>query len=82
MKKLIAIAFAAGMALTAPLSVQAATTSHARPDLLILVAGGCGRDMHRGPHGGCLRNWERPAMHACPRGYHMDRRWGRCRRNW
>ena len=79
MKKFIAIAFAAGMALAAPLSAQAA--SHARPDLLVLVAGGCGRDMHRGPHGGCLRNWARPAAHACPRGYHLGP-YGRCKRNW
>jgi hypothetical protein len=45
-----------------------------------LAAGGCGPGWHRGPHGRCLRNFERPYRHACPRGYHLGR-FGRCRPN-
>jgi hypothetical protein len=26
---------------------------------------------HRGPYGGCLRNYANPAAHACPRGFHI-----------
>ena len=81
MKTFIAIALAAGMALSAPLAAQAATPSPSRSDLLILVSGGCGPYRHRGPGGNCRRNWERPVMRHCPRGYHMGR-YGRCRRNW
>ena len=48
---------------------------------VIQVAGGCGPGYHRGPRGGCLRNFARPALHACPRGYHLGPG-GRCRANW
>jgi hypothetical protein len=44
------------------------------------VAGGCGRGFHRGPYGGCRRNWVRAGRHACPRGYHIGPG-GRCRGN-
>jgi hypothetical protein len=44
------------------------------------AAGGCGVGWHRGPFGGCLRNYENPAWHACPRGYHIGPG-GRCRGN-
>jgi len=46
----------------------------------IRVAGGCGPGWHRGPYGGCLRNYANPAAHACPRGYHIGPD-GRCRGN-
>jgi hypothetical protein len=36
-----------------------------------MAAGGCGEGFHRGPHGGCIRNWVDPAAHVCPRGYHV-----------
>jgi hypothetical protein len=48
---------------------------------VIQVAGGCGEGWHRGPHGGCLRNYPRPWRHACPRGYHMGP-YGHCRANY
>jgi hypothetical protein len=47
---------------------------------IIAVAGGCGPGRHRGPYGGCLRNYDNPASHACPRGYHIGPG-GRCRGN-
>jgi hypothetical protein len=43
---------------------------------VIAVAGG----WHRGPYGGCLRNFANPAAHACPRGYHIGPG-GACRGN-
>lgn len=82
MKKFIAAAFlfstiaGAGVANALPLlpPVQAPA-----PDI-IEVAGGCGPGWHRGPYGGCLRNYAYPAAHACPRGYHIGPG-GRCRGN-
>jgi hypothetical protein len=47
---------------------------------VIEVAGGCGRGWHRGPYGGCRRNYANPAAHACPRGWYLSR-YGRCRAN-
>lgn len=47
---------------------------------VIAVAGGCGAGWHRGPYGGCLRNYANPAAHACPRGYHIGPGGG-CRGN-
>ncbi|MFC4844957.1 GCG_CRPN prefix-to-repeats domain-containing protein [Bradyrhizobium sp. GCM10023182] len=47
---------------------------------VITVAGGCGVGWHRGPYGGCLRNYANPAAHACPRGYHIGPG-GACRGN-
>ena len=47
---------------------------------VIAVAGGCGKGWHRGPYGGCLRNYVNPAAHACPRGYHIGPG-GACRGN-
>lgn len=83
MSKLVSILFAASLGL-------ASTASHAMPipfvgqigqaDTVIQVAGGCGRGWHRGPFGGCLKNFANPAAHACPRGYHIGPG-GRCRGN-
>jgi hypothetical protein len=47
---------------------------------IIEVAGGCGPGWHRGPYGGCRRNYANPAAHACPRGYHIGPGGG-CRGN-
>ncbi|UFZ03667.1 hypothetical protein LQG66_31370 [Bradyrhizobium ontarionense] len=47
---------------------------------VIQVAGGCGPGWHRGPYGGCRRNFANPAAHACPRGFHIGPG-GRCRGN-
>jgi hypothetical protein len=47
---------------------------------IVEVAGGCGEGWHRGPYGGCLRNYANPAAHACPRGYHIGPNGG-CRGN-
>ncbi|MDA9436806.1 hypothetical protein XH88_34425 [Bradyrhizobium sp. CCBAU 51627] len=77
-------AFAAALALCAIVS-----SAHAVPLAppgapangdVVMVAGGCGAGWHRGPYGGCLRNYANPAAHACPRGYHIGPR-GACRGN-
>jgi hypothetical protein len=60
-QKIIAIAFAASMALTGSLATVTAASA----------AGGCGAGKHRGPYNGCLNNYANPAAHACPRGYHV-----------
>ena len=74
MTKLIATVFAAGVA------IAAASPSYAMPVVpaggltqsdVIQVAGGCGPGWHRGPYGGCRKNWANPAAHPCPRGYHI-----------
>ena len=44
------------------------------------AAGGCGPGWHRGPYGGCRRNYANPAAHACPRGWYPGP-FGRCRAN-
>jgi hypothetical protein len=44
------------------------------------IAGGCGAGWHRGPYGGCLRNFAEPDEHACPRGFHIGPNGG-CRGN-
>jgi hypothetical protein len=76
-KILLAIAFSiavAGAAQALPVSNPLDTSN------VIQVAGGCGEGWHRGPRGGCRRNFARPWLHACPRGYHMGP-YGRCRGN-
>lgn len=70
---LIAASVTASQAL--PLSTLPNTSN------VIQVAGGCGAGWHRGPHGGCLRNYAHPAAHACPRGYHLGPQ-GRCVANY
>jgi hypothetical protein len=47
---------------------------------VIQIAGGCGAGWHRGPYGGCLRNYADPDAHACPRGFHIGPNGG-CRGN-
>ena len=78
MNRLIAAAFLAstltgtGFASAMPLAPLGAD--------VIEVAGGCGPGWHRGPYGGCLRNFANPAAHACPRGFHIGP-YGGCRGN-
>jgi hypothetical protein len=76
--RLIATAFVFGMMVAgaAPMTPVApsATTD------IIEVAGGCGPGWHRGPYGGCRRNYAQPWLHACPRGWYLGR-YGRCRAN-
>ncbi|HEY4142615.1 MAG TPA: hypothetical protein VGM57_14435 [Pseudolabrys sp.] len=86
MKQIFALAFAAGLSLTAISTSQAAPVAPVNPssDIVIQVAGGCGAGWHRGPNGGCLRNWvggPGPGYRVCPRGYHRGP-YGGCRRNW
>jgi len=82
MKKLFVLAsvlatfVAPNLAEAAPFAGLQQTT----PSDVIQVAGGCGPGWHRGPYGGCRRNWANPAAHACPRGYHIGPG-GRCRGN-
>jgi hypothetical protein len=79
MKKFIAAAFLfstiADSGIANALSLQ---PIQAPPVEVIQVAGGCGPGWHRGPYGGCRRNYAYPALHACPRGYHIGPG-GRCR---
>jgi hypothetical protein len=82
MNRLIAVAFlvstltGAGLAGAMPLAPRAP----AQGADVIEVAGGCGPGWHRGPYGGCLRNFADPAAHACPRGFHIGPGGG-CRGN-
>lgn len=85
MKTLVAIALAAGLAGANPgisSSAQAMPLSPiaAQSDLIVQVAGGCGRGWHRGPRGACRRNYANPAAHPCPRGWYLGP-FGRCRAN-
>ena len=83
MKRLLSLAFAASLGLASLTSVQAAPVaplSRTVESNITLAAGGCGLGWHRGPHGGCLRNFAHPALHACPRGWHLGPL-GRCRAN-
>jgi hypothetical protein len=81
MNRLIAAAFlgsallGGGVADAMPLTPLAAGNTE-----IVQVAGGCGPGWHRGPFGGCRRNWANPAAHACPRGYHVGP-YGGCRGN-
>ena len=75
MAAVFGFAMIAGPAHAMPLApVEPATTD------IIQIAGGCGPGRHRGPYGGCLRNFANPAAHACPRGFHIGP-FGRCRGN-
>jgi hypothetical protein len=81
MNRLIAIAFVSAVALfgLSP-SYAMSPAPLSQPSEVTQVAGGCGSGWHRGPHGGCLRNYAPGVRHACPRGYHMA--YGRCRANY
>jgi len=79
MKKLIAAAFLLGSLAGANAMPLAPVAPASSPDV-IEIAGGCGRGWHRGPYGGCRRNYANPAAHACPRGWYLGP-YGRCRAN-
>jgi len=82
MNRLIAIAFLAS-ALIGAGATQAMPLAPLVPAAnadVIEVAGGCGPGWHRGPYGGCRRNYANPAAHACPRGWYLGP-YGRCRAN-
>jgi hypothetical protein len=85
MKTIFAIALATGLA-GASLAMTSATQAMplaplAAPDGLVTqVAGGCGKGWHRGPRGGCRKNYANPAAHPCPRGWYLGP-YGRCRAN-
>ena len=80
MKKFIATGFLlATVTGTAQAMPPAPVDSTANANI-IQVAGGCGPGWHRGPYGGCLRNFADPAAHACPRGFHIGPG-GECRGN-
>jgi hypothetical protein len=71
----LALSFAfAGASQAMPLTPIAPSTD------VIQVAGGCGVGWHRGPYGGCRRNYVRPLLHPCARGWHLGPG-GRCRPN-
>jgi hypothetical protein len=80
MKKILAASFLLA-AMTAAASAMPLAPIDTTPNgEVIRVAGGCGAGWHRGPYGGCLRNFANPAAHACPRGYHIGPGGG-CRGN-
>ena len=79
MNRLIAAAFLLGALTVAANAMPLAPLTPANSDA-IAVAGGCGPGWHRGPYGGCLRNFANPAAHACPRGFHIGPGGG-CRGN-
>jgi hypothetical protein len=81
MKTFATLALFAGLGLTGLVPAQALPLAPLSQDkAVILVAGGCGPGMHRGPYGGCRQNFANPAAHACPRGFHIGPG-GRCRGN-
>ncbi len=79
MNRLIAAAFLLATLGSASAMPLAPVTTTENPDV-ITVAGGCGGGWHRGPYGGCRRNFAQPWAHACPRGFHIGPG-GRCRAN-
>ncbi len=78
-RTMVATVFVFAMLTGAAGALPLAPTGPAHTDI-IQVAGGCGPGWHRGPHGGCLRNFANPSAHACPRGFHIGP-YGRCRGN-
>jgi hypothetical protein len=81
MKNLMALAFVA-VGLVGVSTSQAMTPAplDTPSDIVMQVAGGCGAGWHRGPYGGCRKNYANPRAHACPRGYHVGPGGG-CRAN-
>ena len=80
MNRLIATAFLLGSIITGANAMPLAPAAPIANTDIIEVAGGCGPGWHRGPYGGCRRNYANPAAHACPRGWHPGP-FGRCRAN-
>ena len=81
MKRLIAAAFLVSTMMGVGVAKAMPLTPLATGDTdVIAVAGGCGPGWHRGPYGGCRRNYAPGTVHACPRGYHIGPGGG-CRGN-
>ena len=82
MKNLMALAFVAAVGLVGASTSYAMTPAplDTASGIVVQVAGGCGAGFHRGPYGGCIRNYAYPRAHACPRGYHVGPNGG-CRAN-
>jgi hypothetical protein len=80
MNRLIATAFVLGMMVAGASAAPLAPTAPSATTDISEVAGGCGPGWHRGPYGGCRRNYAQPWLHACPRGWYLGR-YGRCRAN-
>jgi hypothetical protein len=80
MRKLIATAFLIATFAGAAQAMPLAPVERTADADVIRIAGGCGAGWHRGPYGGCLRNFADPGAHACPRGYHIGPGGG-CRGN-
>jgi hypothetical protein len=80
MNRLITTAFVLGMMVAGASAAPLAPTASSATTDIIEVAGGCGPGWHRGPYGGCRRNYAQPWLHACPRGWYLGR-YGRCRAN-
>jgi hypothetical protein len=80
MNRLTITAFVFGMMAGGAHAMPMAPPAPATNSDVIEVAGGCGRGWHRGPYGGCRRNYANPAAHACPRGWYPGP-FGRCRAN-
>ncbi len=78
-RTLLAAAFVVAMIAGAAEAMPLAPVAPTQTDV-VRVAGGCGPGWHRGPYGGCLRNFANPAAHACPRGFHIGPNGG-CRGN-
>jgi hypothetical protein len=71
MRQLISAAFLFGIIAGTAQAMPLASPDMAPNPNIIQVAGGCGAGWHRGPYGGCLRNYADPGAHACPRGFHI-----------
>jgi hypothetical protein len=80
MRNLLAAAFFLGTLAGTAQAMPLAPVDTAPNANIIQVAGGCGEGWHRGPNGGCLRNYANPGAHACPRGFHVGPGGG-CRGN-
>jgi hypothetical protein len=80
MRTIIASTILLGLLTISASAMPGASIKTGSPPAVIQVAGGCGPGWHRGPYGGCLRNFANPAAHACPRGFHIGPG-GRCRGN-
>ena len=80
MRPLFAAALAVSAITGSAAAMPLARVGASGPSDIIAIAGGCGAGWHRGPYGGCLKNYANPADHACPRGYHIGPNGG-CRGN-
>jgi hypothetical protein len=80
MNRLIVATFALGILASGANALPLAPMAPGSDSNVIAVAGGCGAGWHRGPYGGCLKNYANPAAHACPRGFYVGPG-GRCRAN-